>query len=335
MNRILLIICIFVSFSCFIQCSSEEIGIQEAGIQWRKVENSPFSPRDGAGLVEFEGKMWLLGGWKHGVTCSEVWNSSDGINWTYINEAPWGARHCAGFVVFNNTMWVISGDGIIDVWRSDDGINWILVTDNPPWGRRYAPYVAVFKNKLWLMGGLSWWDNDGNYNYEKGVQAYNDVWSSKDGENWILENSNAAWSPRGLIHGYVVLNDELYIIGGGIKGYADDPHYSSTISEYNDVWKTSDGIFWTRVLQHAPWMPRTHFSVTTYSGNIIINDGSVGNQAYLSNETWYSPDGLEWKQVKFSFWKGTHASSLGVYNKQLWLVAGYGLDAIWSLNFND
>jgi hypothetical protein len=308
---------------------------------WKRVRTRPYTLRDGAGFVDFNGKMWVVGGWNHGwdnpseQVQSEIWNSSDGINWERLPDAPWPGRHGGGTVVFNNAIWVISGTNAADVWKSEDGINWTLVTNTAPWGIRYAPYVAVFNNKLWVMGGISWLDDSGNDDWERSVRAFNDVWSSLDGENWVLENPHANWAPRGLIHGYAVLNNELYIMGGGIKGYADNKLLSGTIAEYNDVWKTNDGIHWTRVIQHASWEPRTHFSITAFNGNIFITDGSVGTQAGLSNETWYSSNGQDWNRVKYPFWRGTHASSLGVFNNQLWLVAGYHFESIWSLNFND
>ncbi|NJK98170.1 MAG: hypothetical protein HC905_27595 [Bacteroidales bacterium] len=137
-------------------------------------KSAEFYKRDGAGLVEFDGKLWLLGGWKHGPGCSEVWNTTDGINWVFLGDAPWPARHSAGFVAFDGFLWIVSGDGNTDVWKSPDGINWEMVTNSAPWGMRYCPYVAVFKNKIWLMGGLSWWDDNGIYS-DLNTIAYNDV----------------------------------------------------------------------------------------------------------------------------------------------------------------
>ncbi|NJK98169.1 MAG: hypothetical protein HC905_27590 [Bacteroidales bacterium] len=117
-----------------------------------------------------------------------------------------------------------------------------------------------------------------------------------------MENPSARWAPRGLIHGYAVLNDELYIVGGGIKGsISSEVTLSHTTAEYNDVWKTSDGKTWNRVTAHAPFAARTHYSLTAYNNMLWITDGSVGDQAILSNETWYSSDGLNWKQIKYPF----------------------------------
>ena len=82
--------------------------------------NAPFAPRDGAGLLSFKGKLWLLGGWNPkdkvnfpSICNSEVWSSEDGLNWTLeIKEAPWEGRHTAGYVVHDQKMWIVGGDCI-------------------------------------------------------------------------------------------------------------------------------------------------------------------------------------------------------------------------------
>ena len=304
---------------------------------WKKVRSLPYSGGDGSGVVEFKGKIWVIGGWNYATYHSQVWNSSDGVNWTRLPDAPWQPRHCAGFVVYKDAIWVISGRGYPDVWKSGDGINWTLVTDTAPWGRRYLPYVAVFKNKLWLMGGISWYDENGNeVLWGEGVQSFNDVWSSEDGENWTLETRAAPWSPRGLIHGYAVLNDELYIVGGGTKGALQATGgLNVTFSEYNDVWKTSDGRNWHRVLQHAPWHTRVHHSLLSYNGYIVVLSGSAGDNWNFTNDVWISSDGRNWKEIKYSFWQKSHATMLGGFDGKLWLLGGFYITDIWSLDFKD
>lgn len=297
--------------------------------------NAEFTPRDGAGALSFQGKLWLLGGWRSDGenfderTCSEVWVSNDdGKTWEKGLDAPWGARHCAGWVVFENRMWVISGDGHADVWSSSDGVNWNQAANDAPWGKRYSPIVSVFKEKIWLMGGLSFWhEEDGTYGLF--TRALNDVWSSSDGVTWNKELEAAPWSPRGLFHGSAVLNDTLFIIGGGIKGTVSELLYSETIAEYNDVWKTEDGISWVRVRSSSPWRPRTHFSVTTYNDQIYITDGSITTQANLSNEVWRSSDGINWIDEQAIPWPPRHASSLVTHNGKLFIIGGYLHNDVW------
>jgi hypothetical protein len=303
---------------------------------WRKVGNGPFRPRDGAGLVEYKGKIWLIGGWfgssqgsgNYYAETNEVWNSSDGINWELIsedNEAPWTGRHAGGVVVYNDYIWVISGDGYSDVWKTNDGINWELVTNNPPWGKRYGPYVAVFNNKLWLIGGVDWWNNNGDWVREEGTKAFNDVWSSTDGANWVRELEFASFAQRGMIQGYTVLNNELYICGGGSR--AIWPPYSV----YNDIWKTNDGKNWTRVTHNAAWSPRLHHSVVTFNNKLWVIAGT-SNTEDLLNDVWYSDNGgISWRQLKHSFFQRTHAASFCVFQGKLWMVTGYYHNEIWVL----
>lgn len=305
--------------------------------EWQAVSPNPeFSIRDGASLVSFKGKLFLFGGWRHldpdpieyDVT-NQIWVlQDDGKSWKLAGRADWLERHGAGAVVFKDKIWLMSGDGNTDVWQSADGLAWKKVTDNAPWGKRYAPYVAVFKDRLWLMGGLLKWDKKGNF--VNRTLAANDVWSSEDGVNWTLVTDHAQWPSRGMIHGHVVHQGKLWIMGGGNKGNTADPRHGETVTEYNDVWSTEDGKNWTRVLAHAPWRPRTHFSVATFDGKIFITDGSVGTQRNLTNETWFSEDGIHWQSVSTP-WKPRHASSLAVHEGALYIAQGAYNKDVWAL----
>jgi len=303
---------------------------------WKYVGNGAFTKRDGAGLVEFKGKMWLVGGWVGSsqgtgniyAETNEVWNTSNGKDWVCVSkegDAPWVGRHSGGVVVYKDSIWVISGDGYPDVWKSGDGKKWELVDSNAPWGKRYGPYVTVFNDKLWLIGGVDWWDNNGEWVREQGTKAFNDVWSSTDGKNWVRELEFAPFAQRGMIHGSVIWNNELYIIGGGTR--AGWPPYSV----FNDIWKTKNGKNWTRITHNAEWSPRLHHTIIVYDAKLWIVSGTT-NSANLNNDVWYSENGGgSWKQLKHSFFPITHATSLCVFQDKLWMVSGYHHNQIWVL----
>lgn len=305
---------------------------------WERITNKAlFSARDGMGGLVFNNKLWLFGGWTGEFTNSQVYSSQDGLTWELVNaQAEWPSRHCAGYAVFKNKMWVISGDGCKDVWSSDDGVTWTCMNSNAPWGARYSPYVVSFNNKLWLMGGQwyspeNWQRNDPSYT----TIGFNDVWSSEDGINWVLEVPNAPWSPRSLIQGSVVFNNKVWIMGGGLKGVLPYNGYSETIVEYNDVWSSSDCIHWEKVVDNAEWEPRTHFSIATFDEKIFITDGSVKSQSNMSNEVWYSSDGKNWKELKGTFWPVRHASRLVPFGDDLFLISGYFYNDIWKMSKNN
>jgi hypothetical protein len=298
---------------------------------WRKVGNGQFSRRDEHTVLVFKDKMWLLGGWiGNDNHAPEVWNTSDGINWNLVtNDAPWKDKKSANFVVFDDKIYALGGVGDdLGVWISSDGLTWNKILANVPWGKRYHPYVAVFKNKIWVMGGISV-----GFDYPRpyGVDAFSDVWSSLDGITWQQEKEYSQWTARGLVHGYAVLNNELFLYSGGIKGTSNLSGGLETLSEYNDVWKTSDGINWIRLTNTSNWAPRTHSNVTVYQNKLWLFAGSVGRQSNLSNEVWTSTDGKVWEQVKHSFFSPRHASSAVEFNGKLYLVAGFFVNDVWVL----
>src|SRR4051794_9030429 len=59
---------------------------QQPAYEWRQITlKAPFAPRDGAGLLSYHGKLWLLGGWNPNksqreffprICNNEVWAST-------------------------------------------------------------------------------------------------------------------------------------------------------------------------------------------------------------------------------------------------------------------
>ncbi len=164
---------------------------------WISVNDSlPFHAKDGAGLLSFKNKMWLLGGWdppfhEPNYTHNEVWSSIDGVTWNFETLAPWPPRHCAAWLSDENYMYAIGGDPqsgcLTDVWQSSDGINWVQLVDTiPGYKKRNMVNYAILNNQLTLFGGEQC-SGDG----------LNDVWQSADGVTWI-NLPDAPWEGRGM-----------------------------------------------------------------------------------------------------------------------------------------
>ena len=299
-----------------------------AAAQIESLESMQFRPRDGAGLLSFQGRLWLLGGWNPddlNDTYNQVWSSVDGLNWSLVTEAPWEGRHTAGWLVFNGRMWVIGGDNNRghyqnDVWSSGDGVSWQQVTDSPPWANRVAPQVHAFKGRIWLLGGVQ---ALGGISEER---AFNDVYSSIDGATWMLETPQAPWRKRGLTLGGVVFRDCLWVIGGG--------QYTPRTYE-NDVWSSADGVQWKLEVANAPWAPRQYQSATVFDGKMWVMAGSVESATSGTNDVWYSTDGIHWVQLTDTPWPARHATSVVAQDTTLWLVAGSSTklyNDVWALN---
>jgi len=97
--------------------------------KWVNVtQTAAYAPRDGAGALVFDGKMWLLGGWNPSdkvyfprICNNEVWSSTDGVTWSLVKPntfldknfdpaSDWEGRHTAGYVVYKDKMWIVGGD---------------------------------------------------------------------------------------------------------------------------------------------------------------------------------------------------------------------------------
>jgi hypothetical protein len=344
MLRTLLPLAVLLAFA------GEALG-QQAPPRYRWVnitKEAAFAPRDGAGALVFQGKMWLLGGWNPGdrkhfprICNNEVWCSRDGRTWDLIKrntfldhkfnpQADWEGRHTAGYVVFKDKMWIVGGDvnqGHYhhDVWSSDEGKIWELVNKGRkvPWGPRALHYTLAFKDRIWVMGGQT----IPQIAPAKEV-FYRDLWASDDGKEWEqIQPKEPLWPQRGMIGGSVVFKDRMWVIGGGTY---DTPRVPARKS-YNDVWSTPDGVHWTCEVAKAPWAPRQYHDVAVFDDRLWVLEGYTPGHGNRS-DVWYSEDGKRWHELPGTPWKARHAASVFVHDNALWMVAGNNMESdVWKL----
>jgi dihydrofolate reductase len=140
------------------------------GKTWDEVtDNAAFSARQGHSSVNFDNKIWVIGGFDGSSPTNSVWSSANGKDWTEVTKdssKKFTARNTHRSVVFDGKMWVIGGSGRKnDVWSSTNGKDWTEVTDNAGFDGRNQMSSAIFNNRVWILGGL------GNTNF------LNDAWS--------------------------------------------------------------------------------------------------------------------------------------------------------------
>jgi len=307
---------------------------QPTDTQWTKVADSvEWKARDSQGEVTFNDHMWVFGGWhsSYETPPRDVWRSSDGNEWQLVTDnAPWTHSDLPMSVTFNNRMWMMGGwyNGRLEdrsasnqVWSSVDGAEWKLEAGHASWSPRCAAAIVTFHGRMWILGGTT------SYYYGDSTNLLNDVWSSEDGQNWTLETADAAWKPRAY-HQAVVLNNKIYVMGGG--NY--DPEYWG----HNDVWSTEDGVLWQLETSEAPWHDRIWFSSFVYRDQMWVT-GGWSNFPYTNwPDTWYSKDGKKWTELKTigPRWKERHEHSTFVFRDKIWIAGGMTpplVNDIWSL----
>jgi len=329
----------------------------EPAYEWKLVTmKAAFAPRDGAGIVSYRGKMWLLGGWNPNnalkaffpLTCNnEVWSSADGLDWKlerantfrgitienmkkFDAKADWEGRHTAGYIVYQDAMWIVGGDcnqGHYqpDVWKSSDGKAWTNVNAGKPtpWGQRALHHTLVHDDKIWVIGGQT------VPQFAAAEEAfYRDIWISSDGIDWKqVTPKEPFWPQRGMIGGSAVMNGRIWILGGGTYDTAKLPQRKY----FNDVWSSANGIDWKQHTANAPWHPRQYHDVAVWDNCLWVMEGfheKGGNR----NDVWYSSDGENWTELPKTPWKPRHAASLVVHDGHLWMIAGNNMEPdVWKL----
>jgi hypothetical protein len=293
---------------------------------WRMFPNTDsWQPRDGAGLLLMRGELYLLGGWAWGPVTSEVWKTRDLVHWEQLTPAaPWPGRHGAGWLVHDDRLWVIGGDLNDDVWSSADGVEWREETAHAPFGKRYTPNAASLDGYIVVYAGQSWgpteWCAGLPDCYSVGPR---DVWISPDGRNWERATPEAPWAGRGLIHGSVVHDGEIFLIGGGFKMALPGERYAQTIAESTDIWSSKNAKDWVLRTDNFSFAPRTHFSVLSTPFGCFVSDGSVGTQVGIVNDLLLAPDCIHFEPVpEAPPLKPRHASSLAYFNGSVVILGG-------------
>jgi N-acetylneuraminic acid mutarotase len=268
------------------------------GVNWSRATpaGTIFTPRAGHAVVAFNNKLWVIGGGDNvaaaggaSTRMNDVWSSSDGITWT--QQTPAGSNifsprmgHAA--VVFGGKLWVIGGDVatgttsdtvVNDVWYTADGTTWAQATANAAFPAREGHAVAVLNNSMWLIGG------------DNGQTGMADLWMSTDGVTWAQQAPVGTPFPARTLHATATLNSRLYVVGGAAAS-------AWGVTQYNDVWSTSDGLNWRQDTAAAAFPGRSQFAMFVHNNELWLTGGFA---ASLYNDVWRSNDAVSWR-VGFS-----------------------------------
>ena len=269
--------------------------------------NEIFTPRDSHQVLNYDDKLWVLGGYEAGdKVLNDVWFSDDGRAWQQATaDASWQPRSNFGAVVFNDKMWLLGGSIFIsdttiidfnDVWDSTNGRDWGLVTGDAAWSPRENFDPFVFDNKMWVIGGFT--NNSSN----------NDVWTSINGKDWLLLSDFIA-----KIYGSyqaVVFENKIWILSGGVSNGNTYVWYSSDGVNYTKSHLNNFDNFSALAFQNKIWLlgGRISFLSPYIFNREIINF----DPAATSDTQTYTPN---WHQ------RSNHASV--VFKNKIWILGGY------------
>lgn len=236
-------------------------------------------------IVEFNNRLWSIGGFSSTGITNGISYSEDGVNWTTLSDVPFPERFGHEAVVYQNKLWVIGGMSsngklLNDIWFSEDGKNWTKALDNATFSPRNGHKTIVYGNQLWLVGG-------GN-TYDSRVTKYNDVWNTTNGIDWYPMGTDEKLTEV-VNHEMFIFKNSMWLAGG----------------LYNDkIWKTDMGVFWKTPdtdLQ-LPSDASTNSTFIVPSIKIIDNriwlfyQSVIGSGAPSTTKVVYSEDGVKWHE---------------------------------------
>ena len=276
------------------------------GERWTSlaVSNPSFLARHNHQAVFHDGSLWIVGGSDNDANyLNDVWRSADGQAWELVTAtAAFSTRQGHQVVSFDGDLWLFGGESdddgdVNDVWRSENGAVWVKEVASAAWGVRRGHEVVFHGGYLWLMGGIR--GSGGRKVY------YGDVWRSADGKSWEeVTIEGDSWAVR-KSHQVVSFGGEMWLMGGKV----DDGSANKQGRAHGDVWASSNGVNWRRVVESAPWAARQTHQVVSYHGSLWLmggynrqgfrnSEGELEGQSY--GDIWRSADGENWESVAVS-----------------------------------
>ena len=256
--------------------------------------------------------------------------------------------------------------------------SWEEVNNNANWSPRAGLQVLNHQDQFILFGGRT--PLDPNITPVPGASIiHGDVWSSSDkGVTWerILEsnstppgfppnpNLTSHWANRSY---FQALNkgDEMFIIGGqdfniitvpnpdfpdncpeapfpGAPNPPCEPTMQVPFSQFfNDVWKSSDGINWSRIIDNqiinpeepnpTHWVGRAGLSAVVFNDYIYVMGGSVNDDTAIVsgaparqyfNDVWRSSNGSSWEKVNNAPWAPRAGGITVVKDNYMYMIGG-------------
>lgn len=225
------------------------------------------------------------------------------------------------FPAIKQAVPLVSSEDVVDSEPlfEPNGLVWHQVDEDIPWSRRDSHSVFLFNGKIWLTGGLNTnvFNEEGKPRYDMGVY-FNDVWSSRDGENWELVGDKAEF-PRIRSAPVILFKDTLYLFGG----------WSPEVGYGVGIWKSTDGIYWELAVEHPAWGGREGFQIVAYANKLWLLGGVNYDKQKTFNDVWVSEDGLDWKLVTASAqWSPRWDHGAVSYRGKLYIAGGMDIGEV-------
>lgn len=186
-------------------------------------------------------------------------------------------------------------------WASRDGVRWLRTP--LPWSGMNAAYLKYVQhdNATYALGSLTG-------NYERfSIEPL--IRRTSDYRSWEAVGRSTTL-PKLVFYAAASYKGKLWILGG----------YDAQRRETSEVWRSTDGLNWEKVLDRAPWSPRSGASAAVFRNRLyLIGGGRIdGPQA---NDVWSTADGRNWRRETDRISDQEVGGTPIVWDGRLWQIA--------------
>jgi hypothetical protein len=89
-----------------------------------------------------------------------------------------------------------------------------------------------------------------------------------------------------------------------------------------DVWRSEDGVAWTRLSDEAEYGKRSDFGIAIFGGRIWVYGGWRTRSTDAVNDIWYSDDGARWTRQTASAPWAPRSPRTVVFKDRVWIYSG-------------
>jgi hypothetical protein len=185
-------------------------------------------------------------------------------------------------------------------WSSHDGASW---TKSPlPFSGMNSAYLSYVQHDgaTWAFGLLQ--GNYQNFKVDPVVQR------TRDYRSWQTVGRSSSL-PQRVFYAAASFRGAIWLLGGfdGKTGTAD-------------IWRSVNGLDWTRVVESAPWSKRSGSRAVVFRDRLyLIGGGTIDGPN--GNDVWSSADGLEWRRETAEIApEGPVGYTPTVFDDKIWLI---------------
>jgi hypothetical protein len=136
------------------------------------------------------------------------------------------------------------------------------------------------------------------------------IYESEDGTNWRGYSHDAHWGVR-----YKAADASYAGFLWRVAGFVETGTVRTLM---NDVWRSVDGRRWERVVERAPWTPRSDARLVVFRDTLWLIGGEPED-----GRVWLTTDGRTWTSREAAALPHATPQGVLVYRDAIWIV-GHG-----------